>query len=201
MKLRKQKYKTNSDMNENYRIERRRVFLFQDLPEGLTRASEHLQFFDNYLQNTRLRIRSIRSPKTKRWTYILEQRIQLDENDFSCWYINEMELNEAEHSIFEQFEAVEIEINGQRRTNELRFNRYFYRLDDRQIELDIFLRPLWGLNLAKVFFQSEEEMRKFRRPAFLLLEVTQMPFFLGKNLVGKTIEDVKEYLRLVKAIG
>ncbi|GIU81769.1 MAG: hypothetical protein D6687_02440 [Acidobacteria bacterium] len=184
-------------MNKNYRIERRRVFLFQDLPEGLMRSSEHLQFFDNYLQNTRLRIRSIRSPKTKQWSYVLEQRIQINENDFSVWYVNEMQLDEAEHSIFEQFEELEIEVNGQKRTNELRFNRYFYKFNDKQIELDIFLRPLWGLNLAKVFFESEDEMRAFRKPDFLLLEVTQMPFFLGKNLVGKTLEDVKEYLQSI----
>lgn len=184
-------------MNKNYRIERRRVFLFQDLPEGLMRSSEHLLFFDNYLQNTRLRIRSIRSPKTKQWSYVLEQRIQINENDFSVWYVNEMQLDEAEHSIFEQFEELEIEVNGQKRTNELRFNRYFYKFNDKQIELDIFLRPLWGLNLAKVFFESEDEMRAFRKPDFLLLEVTQMPFFLGKNLVGKTLEDVKEYLQSI----
>lgn len=185
-------------MKETYRIERRRVFLFQNLPEGLTPASEHLQFFDNYLQNTRLRIRSVRSPKTKQWTYFLEQRIQINKEDFSRWYVNQMQLDDSEHSFFEQFEDIEIEINGHKRTNELRFNRYFYKFDNRQVELDIFLRPLWGLNLAKVFFEDDYEMHEFQKPYFFGIEVTQMPFFVGKNLVGKTIEDVKQYLQSVE---
>jgi hypothetical protein len=60
-------------MNETFRTELRRLFLFQNLPAPLTAASSHLQIFDNYIENTRLRIRSVRSPETKEWTFVLQQ--------------------------------------------------------------------------------------------------------------------------------
>jgi hypothetical protein len=34
-----------------------RIFLIEGLPDPLTPASAHLQLFDNYIENTRLRIR------------------------------------------------------------------------------------------------------------------------------------------------
>ncbi|MCS6873340.1 MAG: hypothetical protein N2Z23_06480 [Pyrinomonadaceae bacterium] len=173
------------------KIERRRVFLFEDLP--IKRSSEHLQFFDNYIENTNLRIRTIRSPKTKLWEYILEKRVPISENDFSKWYVSQISLDEAEHAIFEQFENVELGNKmGRVFTNELRFNRYFYEYNAMLLYLDVFLWPLWGLNMLKAFFDSDQDMENFKAPDFAILEVTQVSFFTGKNLVGKTIEDVKQ---------
>jgi hypothetical protein len=143
-------------MNKDYKIERRRVFLIADLPAPLTKASSHLQIFDNYIENTRLRLRSVRVPETKQWTYILEQRFPIDE-DLSIWKFSEIYLNESEHQAFELFEGREIKTNERVETSEVRFNRYFYDKNGRQIIIDIFLGPLWGLNLAKVFFETEEE--------------------------------------------
>jgi hypothetical protein len=181
-------------MNKNYRTELRRVFLFGELPEPLTRASEHLQFFDNYIENTRLRLRTIRSPQTKEWQYILEQRFPAEEGDLSRWQVAEIHLDEAEHAAFEQFEGREIRRNERVESSELRFNRYFFESNGKRLELDVFLNPLWGLNLAKAFFDSEEEMKNFPMPEFALAEVTQNSFFTGSNLVGKTIADVQAEL-------
>jgi len=178
-------------MNEYFRTELRRVFLIRDLPEPLTRASSHLQIFDNYIENTRLRLRSIRSPETKLWNYILEQRFPVDEKDLSVWRVSEIFLNEAEHQAFEQFEGREIKKNERVETNEVRFNRYFYEYKGKEIALDVFLGALWGLNLAKVFFETNEEMEKFEKPEFALLEVTNNLFLSGGNLVGKNILEMK----------
>lgn len=181
-------------MNKNYRTELRRVFLFEELPAPLTRASEHLQFFDNYIENTRLRLRTIRSPKTDVWTFVLEQRFPSDENDLSRWNVSEIFLNEAEHGVFEIFEGREISKNERVESNELRFNRYFVEDKGKRLELDLFLNPLWGLNTAKVFFETEAEMKSFAMPSFAVTEVTQNKFFTGANLVGKTIADVQSEL-------
>ncbi len=54
------------------------------------------------------------------------------------------------------------------------------------------MNPLWGLILAKVLFQTEEEMRAFAPPDFAVAEVTQNENFLGKNLVGKSFEEVRK---------
>lgn len=177
-----------------YRTELRRVFLVRELPEPLTRASAHLQFFDNYIRGTRLRLRTIRSPQSREWNWILEQRFPLEAGDLSRWQIAEIHLNEAEHAAFEIFEGREIRKNERVETNELRFNRYFYAFQNKQIEIDLFLNPLWGYNPAKVFFETEEEMKNFEKPGFAIAEITQNEFFLGQNLLGKTLEDVRAEL-------
>jgi hypothetical protein len=177
-----------------YRTEMRRVFLVSELPAPLTRASFHLQFFDNYIRDTRLRLRTIRSPQTREWQWILEQRFPLKAGDLSRWQVAEIYLNEAEHAAFEIFEGRQIKKNERVETNELRFNRYFYDYRDKRIEIDLFLNPLWGYNPAKVFFATEEEMKDFEKPDFAIAEITQNEFFLGQNLLGKTIEDVRAEL-------
>lgn len=183
-------------MNKNYRTEMRRVFLLQDLPAPLTRASEHLQFFDNYIENTRLRLRSIRAPHTKEWSWVLEQSFPQNENDLSIRNVSEIFLNEAEHTAFELFEGREVKKNERIETNELRFNRYFYDLGGKQLEIDVFLNPLWGLCVGKVYFETKEEMRNFAMPDLAISEITQNKFFLGKNLVGKTLIDVQQALEI-----
>ncbi len=164
-----------------YKSEFRRVFLIQDLPEPLTRASSHLQIFDNYIENTRLRLRSVRVPETKKWSWILDHRFPPDENDLSVWKVAEMFLNENEYHVFEQFEG-----------RELRKNRYFYEFKSKQLELDVFIGKLWGLHLANVVFENIEEMQNFEIPPFVIREVTNNRFFLGENLVGKGFANVQK---------
>lgn len=179
-------------MNKTCRTELRRVFLLADLPAPLTRASEHLQIFDNYIENTRLRLRSIRAPKTKEWSWILQQRVQTREADLSVWEISEIYLNEAEHQAFEQFEGREVRKNERAETSELRFNRYSFKANGKLLEIDFYLNPLWGLILAKVLFQTEEEMKTFIAPDFAIAEVTQNENFLSRNLVGKIFAEMRE---------
>jgi CYTH domain-containing protein len=178
-------------MDKIYQTEFRRVFLLPDLPAPLTRASEHLQIFDNYIDNTRLRLRSIRSPHTREWFWILEQRNQMQANDLSGWEVSEIHLNEAEHQLFEHFEGREVRKNERVETNELRFNRYSFEANGKLINIDFYLNPLWGLCLAKILFQTEAEMKEFVASDFFLIEVTQKENFLGRNLVGKTFAEVR----------
>jgi len=171
-------------MDKTYRNELRRLFLLEHLPEPMTRADAHLQIFDNYIESTRLRIRSVRVPETKEWNWILQQRFATDE-DSAHWKIAEMYLNEAEHQAFEQFEG-----------REIRKNRYFYESDGRRIEIDVFLGKLWGLNLARVCFETLEDLRDFKFP-FAVLEVTSDKFFHGENLVEKTFAEVQTEVSII----
>lgn len=181
-------------MDKTYRIELRRVFLLENLPELLTRSSSHLQIFDNYIENTRLRLRSIRSPETKEWKWVLEQRFSLDGS--GQWAVSEIYLDENEHHVFESFEGREIQKNERIQTDEIRKNRYFYESSGWQFEIDLFLGELWGLILAQINFQTAEEMRELEAPSFAVREVTGNEFFSGRNLVGKTFADVQaEFLR------
>ena len=183
-------------MNKTYRTEFRRIFLLADLPAPLTRASEHLQIFDNYIDNTRLRLRSIRVPKTREWFWSLQQRNQMRAEDLSVWEVCEIYLNETEHQAFEHFEGREVRKNERVETNELRFNRYAFEASGKLINIDFYLNPLWGLCLAKVLFQSEEEMKVFAAPDFVIAELTQNEKFLDRNLVGKTFAEVQEEFKV-----
>ena len=170
-------------MNKTYRAELCRLFLVETLPAPLTPASTHLQLFDNYVTETRLRMRMTRVPETKEWTYLLQQRLRIIENDLSCWHVAEMHLNDAEHAQLETFEG-----------NEIRKNRYFHEFDGREFTFDVYLGTLWGLNRARVDFQNEDELRTFVPPPFAVFEVTTEPFFDDGNLVYRKFEDVREAL-------
>ena len=167
-------------MDKTNRTHLQRLFLFENLPEPLTPASSHLQIFDNYIRDTRMRLRSIRVPETKEWTWILQQRFPEQESDLMCWKTADIFLNESEYHIFERFKG-----------REIRKNRYFHEYDGRQFSFDIFLGPLWGLNLVSAEFETIEEMRNFEPPPFAVIEVSNFPIFLGKNLVEKKFEEVQ----------
>ena len=167
-----------------------RRFLVKGLPDPLTPADEHVQIFDNYILNTRLRLRSVRVPATNQWTRTLEQILPANPTDLSVWKISKIQLDEAEYNIFRGFEGTEI-----------RKNRYFHEFDEQTINLDIFLGDLWGLNIGSVEFESEKESKDFKLPDFSLGEITGRGFFTGINLVTKTFADVREEFSEMKGQG
>ncbi|HSU26721.1 MAG TPA: hypothetical protein VLI65_12105 [Pyrinomonadaceae bacterium] len=167
-------------MDKTNRTEIQRLFLLEGLPEPLTRASRHLQIFDNYISKTRLRLRSVRVPETKVWTHILQQRFPAIAGDLSCLKVAEIYLDEGEYERFQIFEGTEI-----------RKNRYFHEFDGRIIAFDLFIGNLWGLNMAKVDFDDIAAAVAYQPPPFALFEVTDESFFDGPILVGKKFEDVQ----------
>ncbi len=165
--------------DKTFRTELHRSFLVEGLPEPLERKSSHLQLFDNYIHETRLRLRSVRVPETKEWTLLLQKRYPAGEYGAE-WRIEEIELTDAEYEHFKPLEG-----------NEIRKNRYFEEFDGRRFEFDVYLGPLWGLNRARVAFASREEMESFAPPAFAIVEITDAPFFDDANLVNCKFEDVQ----------
>ena len=59
---------------------------------------------------------------------------------------------------------------------------------------DIYLGTLWGLNRARVEFDSREELAAFEPPPWALIEVTNKAFFDDANIVEKKFEDVQRAL-------
>lgn len=169
--------------DKTYRTEFRRTFLIHALPEPLTPRSEHLQIFDNYITETRLRLRTVRVPETKEWTFTLQQRFPVDPADKGAWNIAEIHLNEAEYEHFKPFEG-----------NEVRKNRYFSELDGRMFTFDIYLGPLWGLNRARVDFESPQALSAFQPPPWAVLEITDDGFFEDSNLVDLKFADIQNRL-------
>ncbi len=167
------------------RVERERRYLLQDLPEGLTRASPHVQITDNYLTGTRLRLRKIRDPQTNKWTVKLTQKFAYDAGDFSRTIITNIYLNALEADTLAVFAA-----------NEIRKNRYPFEFEGRKFSVDMFLGDLFGLVLAEVSFETDEELDNFPRPPFAIADVTGTELFTGGRLCELSFADIrKEILR------
>jgi CYTH domain-containing protein len=168
-------------MDKTNRTDLHRLFLFENLPEPLTRASSHLQIFDNYIKDTRLRLRSVRIPETKEWTWTLQQRFPEQAGELMSWKLAEIYLNETEHTTLAHLEG-----------REIRKNRYFHEYDGKEFAFDVFIGPLWGLNIVRVDFGDFREMQEFEPPPFAVIEVSNMPMFLGENLVERNFEQVRD---------
>ncbi len=162
------------------RTERERKFLLREMPEPLTRASEHVQIWDNYLTGTRLRLRKIRTPQTKKWTMKLTQKFAPAPPDFSRTIITNTYLSAYEYEVLSVFEG-----------NEIRKNRYPFELDGRRYSIDVFLGALWGLILAETDFETDEEMAGFALPSFATADVTNEELFTGGRLVDLTIDELR----------
>jgi CYTH domain-containing protein len=163
------------------RIERERRYLLQDLPEGLTRASPHLQITDNYLTGTRLRLRKVRDPRTNKWTVKFTQKFAPDPADLSRTVITNTYLNATEYELLSVFEA-----------NEIRKNRYLFELGGHQFAVDMFLGDLLGLMLAEVSFETDAALDHFPAPGFALAEVTNNMIFSGGKLCYLSFADIRE---------
>jgi CYTH domain-containing protein len=162
------------------RTERERKFLLREMPEPLTRASEHVQIWDNYLTGTRLRLRKIRTPQTKKWMMKLTQKFAPAPSDFSRTTITNTYLSAYEYEVLSVFEG-----------NEIRKNRYPFELDGRRYSIDVFLGALWGLILAETDFETDEEMAGFALPSFAAADVTNEELFTGGRLVDLTIDELR----------
>lgn len=77
----------------------------------------------------------------------------------------------------------------------LKKRRYFYKIDNRTAEIDVFGGELTGLVLVDVEFNNNDEKNEFSMPGFCLAEVTQEKFIAGGMLCGKKYSDIEENLR------
>jgi len=163
------------------RVERERRYLLQDLPEGMTRADPHLQITDNYITGSRLRIRKVRDPRTNKWTVKFTQKFAIEPSDLSRTIITNTYLNAMEAEVLSVFDS-----------NEIRKNRYYFDYEGRKFSVDMFLGDLFGLVLAEVDFETDEELDAFPTPPFAIVDVTNNELFSGGKLSQLTFADVRE---------
>ena len=172
------------------RVERERRYLLPDLPEGLTRADHHLQITDNYLTGTRLRLRKVRNPRTNKWVVKFTQKFAANPDDLSRTLITNTYLNATEADTLAIFEA-----------NEIRKNRYPFEFAGRKFAIDMFLGDLFGLVLAEVSFETDEELDAFPKPPFALAEVTNNEIFSGGKLSQLTFADLRTRIEQSGLVG
>ncbi len=163
------------------RIERERRYLLRDLPEGMTRADSHLQITDNYMTGSRLRLRKVREPRTNKWTVKFTQKFAPNPADLSRTIITNTYLNALEAEV----------LSTVFNSNEIRKNRYPFEYESYKFSVDIFLGDLFGLVLAEVSFESDEELDQFPKPPFALADVTNEALFTGGRLCEMTFSEVR----------
>lgn len=151
-----------------------RRFIIESLPEPLTRSSGHIQYFDNYIFETELRLRVLRNPKTKEWQRMF-QKFSGDNR-----IISEISLSESDYAQLEHFEG-----------REIRKNRYWHRFGEIEHSFDIYLGVRWPLNMATAHFDDESSMKDAAMPEFAVIEVTGEKEFEESNLVDKTFDEIK----------
>src|SRR5438309_2369286 len=165
-------------------VERERRYLLQDLPEGLTRADPHRQITDNYITGTRLRLRKVRDPRSNKWTVKVTQKFSPDPRDLSRTIITNIYLNALEAETLSVFDA-----------NEIRKNRYHFEFAGRVFSIDMFLGDLFGLVLAEVSFETDEELQNYPKPPFAIADVTNNETFTGGRLSELTFEDIQKEVK------
>jgi len=165
------------------RVERERRYLLADLPEGLTRADPHLQITDNYITGTRLRLRKVRDPRSNKWTVKFTQKFAPDAEDLSRTIITNTYLNALEAEMLSVFDS-----------NEIRKNRYRFEFEGKRFAVDMFLGDLFGLVLAEVSFETDQELDSFTKPPFAIADVTNDPVFAGGSLSQLSFADVRRHI-------
>lgn len=166
-------------MNKTTRTNKKRSFIVEGLPMPLTRASSHLQIFDNYLGDTGLRLRSIRVPETKEWIRSIQQ-VRQGKNDGIAEIAAEIFLDEKEYAQLEHLEG-----------NEIRKNRYFYVQAERKFAFDVYLGPLWGLNVMFADLVESWDPTETFPDLNVIAEITANASFFGRGLVGRDLGYVR----------
>jgi CYTH domain-containing protein len=111
----------------------------------------------------------------------LTQKFAANPADFSRTIITNTYLN-----------ALEAETLGVFETNEIRKNRYPFEFEGRKFSVDMFLGDLFGLVLAEVSFETDEELDNFPSPPFAIADVTGSELFTGGRLCELTFADIRE---------
>jgi CYTH domain-containing protein len=158
-----------------------RRFWMEDFPATVPRNAPHVQIFDNYITNTRLRLRKVRVPETNQRSWFLSQKIHPTPDVLSISKDISIPLSADEYQVLSVFEG-----------NEVRKNRYAFEHDGRTYLFEMYLGLLWGLLMLKVRFESEEEMRLFEAPEFASVEISNDQMFSGPRLAELTIGEIRK---------
>ncbi len=166
-------------MNKTDHTEFYRYFMLRTVPTSLSPADRHVQILDNYIFNTRLRLRTLRVPGDSRRERYLQQRIWASLNSNTELMTTEIELAEEEYAQFSTFEG-----------REIRKNRYRSEVMGDAFDLDIYLGQLKGLVRAAFSFPSHDAARSFTPPSSEYLDISEYPQFRDEVLVDTTSEEV-----------
>lgn len=162
------------------KIELEKTFLLKNIPENLKNYKSK-EVLDIYIPRSAehpiLRIRKNGD------VFELTKKAPVNKNDASEQSEETIILTKEEYLYFSTLEGKRV-----------RKVRYYYPVDNKIAEIDIFLDDLEGLALVDVEFNSVKEKQSFIMPDFCLVDVTQEKAFAGGILAGKKYSDIQSHL-------
>jgi len=162
-------------------IELERTFLAKFLPEGLKNC-KNKEILDIYFP-TSSQHPTLKFRKNGEKMEIL-RKAPIEEGDNSRCLEVSIPLSS------EEFEELSIP-EGKRVSK----TRYYYLVNGRIAEIDVFKDSLKGLVLVDFEFETEKEKQEFKMPEFCLAEVTQEKQIAGGFLAGKSVKMNEEFLK------
>ena len=82
-------------------------------------------------------------------------------------------------------------INGKR----FKKRRFAYEINGVKADLDVYLDKLSGLVVADFEFDSEQNMKNFKKPDFVGADVSQEKLIAGGMLAGKSYSEIADVLK------
>ena len=156
------------------RIEYERRFLVSPRARWESFVESYSKTFeDNYLRNTRLRIRLLTDSDTGRRLVKLTKKIESASPYLTT--ISRILLSPGEHELLEGLEG-----------DRLRKVRYYHHHLGRVFSVDVFEGELEGLVLCEAEAEDLAGLMLITPPAYAEREVTEDPFFTGGNLCRTT---------------
>jgi adenylate cyclase len=158
-----------------------KTYLAKYLPEDVKKFSSR-EIIDVYIPESK-KHPCVRFRKSGDGYEITKKR-PVDDGDCSHQIEETIKLDEEEFRFLENISSKKI-----------RKERFYYRKDGVEFEIDVFKDRLEGLVLIDVEFKDSEERDDFDKiPDFCLAEVTQEEFVAGGMLAGEKYGDIKENL-------
>jgi hypothetical protein len=158
------------------RVERERRFLLAGLPPALGTPR---WITDRYLTGTRLRLRMVEYPDSRRCDYKLTQKIPADRPGPVQGLITNTYLTRGEYDRLASLPAAVLSKT---------------RFSVAPLSIDVFDPPLHGLVLAEAEFTTDEEALGFYSPPHSIADVTSDKRFTGGRLALASRHDMLEWL-------
>lgn len=174
------------NLEETYtRVEYERRFLVSPLVDWRNLVEPYSKSFeDQYLLNTRLRLRLLTDSDSGRQLIKLTKKA-VSSSPYFCT-ISRILLSQSEYTLLSSLAS-----------RPLKKRRYYHHHHDRVFSIDVFEGELEGLILCETEADSLEKLMQAEPPAYVEQEVTEDEFFTGGKLSEITQEELRRKLSVL----
>jgi CYTH domain-containing protein len=168
------------------RVEYERRFLVSPRADWRRSIESYSKTYeDNYLRDTRLRLRILTDSDTGRRVIKLNKKFESPSPYFRT--VSRILLSPSEYELLDALEG-----------DRLKKTRYYHRYLGRVFSVDVFEGELAGLILCETEADGLSDLMSAKPPSYAKPDVTADPFFEGGNLCQTRSEDLIRKLSTIK---